>query len=192
MLKINAALLITGLLMSACSELKNNDMGEETTDKSSTFEVFTFDFEGNKLSMSPLPGKQDLLTDMQTIQKHDVTAVVTLVTQEELEKLELTHLFETYKRYGILSLHVPIPDFDVPQDADMTRIRDFVRARFDNGEHVLIHCMGGLGRSGTALACLAKDFLKEEAPIDFVRAVRGSEAIETKAQEEFVEGYGKE
>ena len=55
---------------------------------------------------------------------------------------------------------------------------------------VLIHCMGGLGRSGLVAASLLVDVgLGAAEAIREVREVRDPRAVETRAQEDFVARY---
>ena len=57
------------------------------------------------------------------------------------------------------------------------------------GGRVLVHCVGGLGRSGTIAACLLRSRgVSAEEAIAMVRAARSPRAIETHAQEAFVRG----
>jgi protein-tyrosine phosphatase len=84
------------------------------------------------------------------------------------------------------------PDFGVPHDRDAAagQIRAaFARARA--GERVEIGCAGGLGRTGTVLACMA--VLAGVPPADAVRWVRANydaRAVETREQAEFVLWFG--
>jgi hypothetical protein len=84
--------------------------------------------------------------------------------------------------------HVDWPDFGFPDDADP--VLDALRAlqnRAHSGERVEIGCIGGHGRTGTALACLA--VLSGQRPQDAVAWVRAnycSEAVETSEQAAFV------
>ena len=85
--------------------------------------------------------------------------------------------------------HLPITDVDVP-DADFEaawvysglRLRDHLR----HGRNVLVHCRGGLGRSGTIAARLLVELGWPAA--DAIAAVRAQRkgAIETSAQEQHV------
>ena len=66
--------------------------------------------------------------------------------------------------------------------------RLFVRAR--RGELVEIGCIGGHGRTGSALACLAVlTGTPTDAAVDWVRAAYCPDAVETDAQRSFVEHY---
>jgi hypothetical protein len=84
--------------------------------------------------------------------------------------------------------HLDWPDFGVP--ADQAQVVTALRALLDRaraGAHVEVGCLGGHGRTGTALACLA--VLSGLAPgeaVAWVRAAYCSGAVETPEQEAFV------
>jgi len=79
-------------------------------------------------------------------------------------------------------------DFGLPSDGARaaTQIRDaFLRAK--TGQSVEIGCLGGLGRTGTALACMAVlTGLDAQSAIVWVRKNYRPEAVETADQEEWV------
>lgn len=80
------------------------------------------------------------------------------------------------------------PDFGVPDDLSpvLAAFRS-VLERARGGQQVEVGCLGGHGRTGTALACLA--VLVGQDPAEAVAWVRANycpNAIETRAQEEFV------
>jgi protein-tyrosine phosphatase len=55
---------------------------------------------------------------------------------------------------------------------------------------VVVHCVGGLGRSGMTVACwLVAEGLPAAAAIAEVRRVRSPRAVETDAQAEFVAAF---
>ncbi|HEV8065938.1 MAG TPA: protein-tyrosine phosphatase family protein [Acidimicrobiales bacterium] len=87
--------------------------------------------------------------------------------------------------------HIAWPDFGVPADGAAARaaLVDVLR-RASDGESVEIGCLGGHGRTGTALACLA--VLAGVEPSEAVAWVRShycSQAVETAEQAAFVEAF---
>lgn len=79
------------------------------------------------------------------------------------------------------------PDFGLPADrAQATRVLAEAWRRSE-GERVEIACAGGLGRTGTALACLTVlDGVPGSEAVAFVRANYDPGAVETPWQRRFV------
>lgn len=50
-------------------------------------------------------------------------------------------------------LNFPILDYDVPTAELMKRILDIIDARLAKGQRVYVHCVGGIGRTGTVVGC---------------------------------------
>jgi Protein-tyrosine phosphatase len=84
--------------------------------------------------------------------------------------------------------HLDWPDFGVPEDLDaLHRALTDLLDRARKGERVEVGCLGGHGRTGTALACLA--VLTGTPANDAVAWVRANycyKAVETDAQEQLV------
>jgi hypothetical protein len=87
--------------------------------------------------------------------------------------------------------HLAWPDFGVPADpAALVNALDDLLTRARAGQVVELGCLGGHGRTGTALACLAS--LTGQPPRDAVSWVRANYcamAVETREQEEFVSSF---
>jgi len=47
----------------------------------------------------------------------------------------------------------PIKDMGIPTHIDMARILDRIDHKIENGKPVYVHCLGGVGRSGTVVGC---------------------------------------
>ena len=83
------------------------------------------------------------------------------------------------------------PDFGLPSDPG--RAADQIVATFERarrGALVEVGCVGGLGRTGTVLACMA--VLAGEPPsaaVDWVRREYNPAAVETSAQEQWVRWF---
>lgn len=88
---------------------------------------------------------------------------------------------------GIAWYHAPIADFATPDDAFEAAWEETgpaLRCILQGGGRVLVHCRGGLGRSGMIAARLLVELgeAEPEAAIRMVRAARPG-AIETPGQE---------
>lgn len=84
--------------------------------------------------------------------------------------------------------HICWPDFGLPTDADaLTGTLRAVLERARSGQDVEMGCLGGHGRTGTALSCLAalSGHPAREA-VAWVRSGYCAKAVETPEQEAFV------
>ncbi len=84
--------------------------------------------------------------------------------------------------------HLDWPNFGVPDDS-ATVVSHLTSAlqRARAGELVEIGCIGGHGRTGTALACIAVlTEIEPDEAVGWVRSHYCSEAVETPVQESFV------
>jgi ADP-ribosylglycohydrolase/protein-tyrosine phosphatase len=134
-------------------------------------------------------GQRDLEADLARIQEWGALAVVTLMTDDELRRHGVPALGRAVEHLGLEWHHLPIDDADVPGAAFERRwtysgLR--LRRHLLAGGKVLLHCLGGLGRSGTVAARLLVELgTPPEAAMRAVRIAR-ADAIETPAQEAHV------
>lgn len=86
---------------------------------------------------------------------------------------------------------LPIPDFGVPQMADLKRAVGLVLAQLeaDPARPVHVGCRAGIGRTGLFLACLARATGVADDPIGFVRARYHRDAAETPDQERMARDF---
>jgi protein-tyrosine phosphatase len=103
-----------------------------------------------------------------------IATVVCLAPREELAELSPEyHAALARGRLPFRWMLVPMRNFGLPDDPagfrrDIAGIAQSVRS----GERVLLHCAAGLGRTGTAAACLLKALGIDEQ--DALRRVRAS------------------
>lgn len=87
--------------------------------------------------------------------------------------------------------HLDWPDFGVPDNpASVVGALQSVLAKARADQRVEIGCLGGHGRTGTALACLAiLNGHPARDAVAWVRTAYCASAIETPEQETFVAGF---
>lgn len=159
-------------------------------------EVRFGDGEG-RLGLTICPGKQDrhrgwardLDEDLRLIRHWGATTIVSLIEPHEFDVLQVSALGHRTVEMGMHWVPLPIRDVDVPDarfEVSWQTQGPPLHHRLEAGERVLIHCRGGLGRTGLVAArilvergCPARDAIHR------VRAVR-PRAIETRDQETYV------
>jgi ADP-ribosylglycohydrolase/protein-tyrosine phosphatase len=156
---------------------------------------------GGRLGMTFLIGKQrdgwsgkhwrDLETDAQRLAgEHRADTYLLLVEDHELEVARVTRIGDVLAANGIDLVRFQIRDMDVTDDRDALRVvLDDMRARLAAGRRVVVACRGGLGRTGTIVACLLRDVgLDADTAIAVTRKAR-HDTIERGSQVEFVRDW---
>jgi protein-tyrosine phosphatase len=60
----------------------------------------------------------------------------------------------------------------------------------ESGRNVVIHCIGGLGRTGTVAGCVLVELgLTSAQALEVLHALRGPHCPETRAQERFIAAH---
>lgn len=145
-----------------------------------------------KIFRSPMPfsrfDKQDVWS---SFQEQDIGLVVVLTEQQEYLVYAGKDLPAFYRSNDLEALHIPVPDFGIPEDMESWQNGlEAATSAARSGKNVVVHCLAGIGRTGTFLACLAKENLglNGRDAIDWVReSVPG--AMECWTQEDFVINY---
>jgi protein-tyrosine phosphatase len=138
-----------------------------------------------RLAVSARPRGGDWLQDeVEGWRDAGVNVVVSLLTPEEIEDLELTHEAALVAAQGMRYLSLAIPDRDVPPSrASAVRLIRTIAEELDRGSNVLVHCRGGIGRSGLiAASALATFGVAPDECLRRISAVRGMEVPETEPQ----------
>ena len=132
---------------------------------------------------------RDFGADLDQIAAWNAAIVVTLMEPQELAAVAIPHLGAEVRRRHMEWHHWPIIDVSTPDpafDAAWPERSAKLRTVLANGGRVLIHCRGGLGRSGMLAArLLVESGTTAPAAIAAVRAARPG-AVETRAQERWV------
>jgi protein-tyrosine phosphatase len=138
--------------------------------------------------------KRDLAVDIDALVNQGATHLVCLLEDADLRKLGLTALPEVTRFAGLVFMHFPIRDVDVPDGIEpLERLLDEIDAAIEAGGRVVIHCQGGLGRTGTVAGCylVRRGLSKEAALAELVRVRRDKRCPETDAQRAFIGEYAR-
>jgi len=89
-------------------------------------------------------------------------------------------------------LHVMSNDMGVPEFDDLTFAVDFIHRRLNDKEPVMVHCLAGLGRTGTILASYLVKYenMSADEAIEKVREIRPG-SIQSYPQEEIIFRFEK-
>ena len=139
---------------------------------------FSWIIEG-KLAGSAIPTSKD---EIKWLHEQGVKSIVT-IREEPLDEDWTTDM-----NY----LHILSDDMGVPTFDDLKNSVDFIHQRIENNEPVMVHCLAGLGRTGTLLACYLIKYEKmtAEDAIQLVREKRHG-SIQSFVQEELIFQYAK-
>ena len=132
-----------------------------------------------KLAGSAIPTSKE---EIDWVKQEGVKSIVT-IREEPLEDEWIKDV--TY-------LHVHSNDMGIPEFSDLVNSVDFIHQRITNDEPVMVHCLAGLGRTGTMLACYLikyEDMTAGDA-IEKVRQERHG-SIQSFSQEEIIFRFEK-
>lgn len=121
---------------------------------------------------------------------HAVSVVVVLAADDECFQQTHRVLRTFYSEQGFKVIHLPIPDRGIPARQEMAQAITVTLEEAQAGRHIAIHCLAGLGRTGTFAACMAKQTmgLTGNEAIRWVRKHLPN-AVETSGQKQFVLDY---
>jgi atypical dual specificity phosphatase len=121
--------------------------------------------------------------DLQNLADRGVRLVVNLHLR--------AHPPERLAALGLKELHLPVEDFTAPTQEQIHTGVAAMREAVDAGNPVAVHCGGGVGRTGTLVACyfVSRGLSADEA-IARVREARPG-SVETSAQEAAVRTFAE-
>ena len=132
--------------------------------------------------------KLSLKDDLNSIWNQEINCIVSLITKDELKKLDINDFDKTITEYGFEHYSVEIQDLGIPSTNQLGAFKILTKNIIEaikTEKKVLIHCNAGLGRSGLFAGILVKEMTNINHPIEYIRKFRKG-AIETKEQEEFI------
>ena len=132
-----------------------------------------------KLAGSAIPTSKE---EIDWVKQEGVKSIVT-IREEPLED-------EWIK--DVNYLHVHSNDMGIPEFSDLVNSVDFIHQRITNDEPVMVHCLAGLGRTGTILACylIKYENMSADDAVEKVRRERHG-SIQSFSQEEIIFRFEK-
>ena len=132
-----------------------------------------------KLAGSAIPTSKE---EIDWLKQEGVKSIVT-IREEPLED-------EWIK--DVNYLHVHSNDMGIPEFSDLVNSVDFIHQRITNDEPVMVHCLAGLGRTGTILACylIKYENMSADDAVEKVRRERHG-SIQSFSQEEIIFRFEK-
>ena len=132
---------------------------------------------------------RSLAEDLAAIRAWPAAMLVSLIEDREFVRLGVADLGQAVQAAGLSWCHLPIADMQPPgpdfEQAWRGWSERFGQA-FTRGESIVLHCAGGLGRSGTVAALLLID--RGVPAVEAMKRVRAARpgAIETASQEAYL------
>jgi protein-tyrosine phosphatase/nicotinamidase-related amidase len=145
-----------------------------------------------RIGITILPGRKDrsrnIEDDIAVIKENGITHIVSLLSESEYEEYGVKNLKDVYEQHGLNVRYFPIVDQGVPNKNDLPELVEWIDRALKQKHNVLIHCVGGLGRSGVVAASylVLKENMQPVEAIKTVRTYRSHRTIENHLQEEFI------
>ncbi len=125
--------------------------------------------------------------DLTSPEDRNLYAQLLVPYQDRVAKIAADHFKVAYRR-------MPITDLDVPSNALMKEILDTIDGTICGSLPLYVHCLGGIGRTGTVVGCwlVRHGIAQGQAAIDLIRKLRRNEthaymdSPETRRQRRFI------
>jgi protein-tyrosine phosphatase len=121
-----------------------------------------------------LCGKHAIAPDVDAaLARCGATTVVCLVEARELAGHWPHYVDWLHAHLGDTVVWFPVHDLNAPPLATTLTLLTDLRTRLDRGEHLLMHCAAGIGRTGTLAACLLVQMgMDVDGALELVRTSR--------------------
>jgi len=114
---------------------------------------------GAGVIMMPCPGTKevDLDSTVSQLKEQGVTAILSMMTDEEMKNLHAENLPEVCKQNNIQWFNMETDDHKVPDEDSLSKWDQYkgnLLEVINQGGKVAVHCKGGTGRTGVGVAML--------------------------------------
>lgn len=135
-----------------------------------------------KLAGTPLPGVVNSIDiDLQALKRCGVTVLISL-TEKDVDQAALA-------RNGLRNVHLPVYDREPPTVAQLQMLMLKMKRLLLGGEVLAVHCLAGLGRTGTVLAAWQVfEGITAEESLRRVRVIE-SQYVQSELQESILFAY---
>jgi protein-tyrosine phosphatase len=126
---------------------------------------------GGKLIFTPCPGTKGVgvAASVEQLQQAGAVAVISMTSNSELGKLDVSTLPETITQAGIRWFQLPVEDDARPDSAfeqAWAASRDEIMSLVLQHKAIAIHCRGGSGRTGFMAALILREMGMDGAEAD--------------------------
>lgn len=140
---------------------------------------------------------RDITKDVFNFKERGVDCIVCLLSKYELRTLgvDISVYAKACSKVGIDLIIYPIVEMAAPEQKTTefdTELIEKLRTLVEANESVVVHCRGGIGRAGLVACCLLLKMKLAKSPSDaikIVRKLRDPRSVESRKQEDYIEGY---
>jgi atypical dual specificity phosphatase len=139
--------------------------------------------EDGRLAATPMPGiSANIDQDLDLLKQAGITVLITLTEQDFPQ--------HTLFQHGLRNLHFPIADRKAPSTADTDVLVNQMHDMLNHGEVLAVHCLAGLGRTGTILAAymVKEKGISAQVALNQIRHFN-RQFVQTDDQEDFLMEY---
>lgn len=135
-----------------------------------------------KLAGTPMPGVVVAMEhDLAALRRCGITMLITL-TERDIDHSAL-------QAYGLRNLHLPVHDREPPSVAQLQMLMKRMDSLMAKGEVLAVHCLAGIGRTGTVLASwLIYEGLTAQEALRRVRCI-DAQYVQSVEQEQSLQQY---
>jgi protein-tyrosine phosphatase len=136
-------------------------------------------------------GGRYLSGELSHLKSAGIQTLVSLLSHDQVDLLDLTEEPLLAKRLGMKFLHHPIPDHELPRDElAFRKFASDLASRMRAGEQIGIHCWGSIGRATVTAACtLIHLGWTPAAALAAIEDARGCPVPDTEEQRRWILQY---